>query len=145
MSPLVCVNTIIKHNQKFAFLCVYMWVLVVHLCDKHKGSKHRQNDRPRREDEIVFLLMRCGSQPQAALTQLLLHMTPVCVRRPGPRAPTRPPRSSYICLNLSLRDTALSKKIHCMQEQQPKYSYSTTTGFRASFQFVSFVHVVMYG
>lgn len=54
---------------------------------------------------------------------LLLHMTPQCIGATSPDNPDQAPTVLPHMPGLSLRDTALSKEIHCMHEQQPKHNF----------------------
>lgn len=108
-------------------VCVHMNVLFVHLSDTHKGNKHRQNDRPRCEEKVVFLLMCHGSWPQAALSQPVHYYCtwPLCALGDRTWQPlTKLPRSSYICLV-------------CHSETQPcqrKFTACTNDNLNATFQ-----------
>lgn len=83
------------------YLCVHMNVLFGHLSDTHKGNKHRQNDRPRCEEKVISLLMCCGSQPQASLSQpghYYCTWPLSALGQPRLTTLTKLPRCSYICL-----------------------------------------------
>lgn len=67
-----------------------------------------------------------GSEPACPL---LLHMTLLCIGRPGLRALTKPPWSSYICLTCQSGTQPCQRKFTAFMNNKlkPKRSYSSTT------------------
>ena len=102
---------------------------------KHKGNKHRQNDRPRCDEKVVFfLLMCCGRRPQAALSQPVHYYCtwPFCALgdlawEPWPSTHGLPTYAWSVTQGHSpVRDNS------CMHYQQtkPKYTLCSTVASR---------------
>lgn len=112
-------------------LCAYECVacaLIWHTQGKQiqTGWQAKMWRESRLSPHVLWQSASGGSEPACPL---LLHMTPLCIGRPGLRALTKPPWSSYICLTCQSGTQPCQRKFTaCMNNKlKPKRSYSSTT------------------
>lgn len=86
-----------NNNKNTLVMCLYLFV---HLSDTHKGSKQTEwQAKMWRESHLsAHVRWQSASGCSEPACPLLLHMTPLCITRPGLTALTKSPWSPYICL-----------------------------------------------
>lgn len=109
----------------FVSVCAHecvVWALVRHTQGKQTQTEWQA--KMWRESHLsTHVLWQSASGISEPAWPLLLHMTPQCIGATSPDNPDQAPTVLPHMPGLSLRDTALSKEIHCMHEQQPKHNF----------------------
>ena len=112
-------------------------MLLLHFSDNHKGNEHRQDDKLRCEEEVVFPLVCCGRRPQAAQSQPVHYYCtwPLCALgdpawEPWPSPQTLP---TYVRPVTQGHSCCQRKFTTCMNNNL-KCSYSSTSVSRETKQ-----------